>query len=435
MSADLWKKRKQLWQPPDFWRFKVCAVLCAILLWFYVMETQNPMTEESFTVPVEMRNLSSSLAIPDTNRQVTIRVQGSSAVMNELTSRQLSAYCDFSDVEEGEATLPVQVGELPEGVTLVSVLPESISFTLEAVVSESFPVEVRVQGEPAENYSLLEPLDAVLSPAMVTLSGSQEYISQVETVFVSVDVTGLEENYSKNLSVEVLDFNGNNITEWFTCNPSTVDVLVPVVYSQPEKSVAVSPVYVGTPALGYRITRVVVEPSTVRAFGDLDVLDNLYYVETSVIDVNGLDRTTSFTVTLLHGNNVTLSTTNATVVVQVEPESTTTVTKDLVYYENLAEGLVCTLPTVELEMLLSGADTYIDNLDTSAVVPFVDLGQISGPGSYTLSVQVNLPANISLLSITPATVEVTVEEAGLDGDASDLEDAESGDPLPEEGME
>ena len=76
MSADLWKKRKQLWQPPHFWGFKVCAVLCAILLWFYVMETQNPMTEESFTVPVEMRNLSSSLAIPDTNRQVTIRVQG-----------------------------------------------------------------------------------------------------------------------------------------------------------------------------------------------------------------------------------------------------------------------------------------------------------------------------------------------------------------------
>ena len=97
------------------------------------------MTEEGFTAPVEMRNLSSSLAIPDTNRQVTIRVQGSSAVMNELTSRQLSAYCDFSDVEEGEATLPVQVGELPEGVTLVSVLPESISFTLEAVSQRKLP--------------------------------------------------------------------------------------------------------------------------------------------------------------------------------------------------------------------------------------------------------------------------------------------------------
>ena len=23
MSADLWKKRKQLWQPPHFWGFKV----------------------------------------------------------------------------------------------------------------------------------------------------------------------------------------------------------------------------------------------------------------------------------------------------------------------------------------------------------------------------------------------------------------------------
>ena len=291
-----------------------------------------------------------------------------------------------------------------------------------------------MQGEPAENYSLLEPLDAVLSPAMVTLSGSQEYISQVETVFVSVDVTGLEENYSKNLSVEVLDFNGNNITEWFTCNPSTVDVLVPVVYSQPEKSVAVSPVYVGTPALGYRITRVVVEPSTVRAFGDLDVLDNLYYVETSVIDVNGLDRTTSFTVTLLHGNNVTLSTTNATVVVQVEPESTTTVTKDLVYYENLAEGLVCTLPTVEAGDAAQWCRYLYRQFGYLCSRSLCGLRTDQWAGFlYIVGSSLTLPANISLLSITPATVEVTVEEAGLDGDASDLEDAESGDPLPEGG--
>jgi len=396
---------KQMWQPPLFWGFKVCAVLLAVLLWVYVMETQNPMTEESYTVPVEMRDLSARLAIPDTNRQVTIRVQGNSSAMDELSSRQIFAYCDFSDVTEGEATLPVQV-ELPEGVNLVNVLPESMSFTLEAVVSEAFPVEVRSQGQAAESYKALDP---VLDPAMITLSGSKDYLSQVATVFVNADISDSTENYNKKLSVEVLDNSGKNISEWFSFSPSTVNVMIPIVYEQPEKSVAVSPVYVGEPALGYRISRVVVEPATVRAFGDLDVLNNLYYIETAAVDVNELKKTTSFSVNLNHGNNISLSAETVTVVVQIEPESTVTVKKELVYYENLAEGLACTLPNLELEILLSGADTYISNLDENQVVPFVDMSLISGPGSYTLPIQVNRPANVSLLSTKPATVEVTVE--------------------------
>lgn len=411
---NLWEKVQQhwarLWEPPRFLGFKICAVLMAILVWIYVMDTQNPMTEESYTVPVEVRDLSPQLAIPDTKRQVTIRVQGSSSVMGELSSRDISAYCDFSNVSEGEATLPVEL-VLPEGVTLVNLMPESMSFELNTVVSRSFPVETHINGDAAASYRLLDP---VLAPAMVNLSGSEEYLDQVASVFVSADVEGLTENYSRNLAVEVLDHNGNNISAWFTCAPVSVDVMIPVVYEQPEKSIAISPSYVGTPALGYRISRVVVEPATVRAFGALDVLNNLYYVETETVDVNDLKKTTSFTVDLKHGNNVSLSTDRVTVVVQIEPEATVSVKKELVYYENLAEGLVCTLPNIELEMTLSGVDADISNLDTNEVVPYVDLGQISGPGSYTLLVQVNQPANVSLLSCDPATVEVSVTEVSTE---------------------
>ena len=417
--------------PPHFWGLKICAVLFAVLVWFYVMETQNPMTEDSYTVPVDVRNLSTQLAIPDTTRQVTIRVQGSSTAMNELSSRQISAYCDFSEAAEGEVTLPVNV-QLPEGVTLVSQLPESMTFTLEAVVSKSFPVEAHVQGQPGENYALLSTEDTVLDPAMVTLSGTQDNIDQVATVYVSADVTDLEENFSKSLSVEVLDGNGKNISNLFSINPSTVSVLVPVVYSQPEKSVSISPVYEGTPALGYRITRVVVEPSTVRAYGDLAELNELYYVTTAAVDVEGLKKTTSFTADLVHPNSITLSRETVTVVVQIESESTATVTKDLLYSEGLNESLTCTLPSRTFEIQLAGADTFISALSEGDVVPYVDLSNISETGSYTMPVSVKLPANVSLVSVSPATVNVVVTEAPEDGGTETETDPERN---PEEGKE
>ena len=147
----------------------------------------------------------------------------------------------------------------------------------------------------------------MLSPSEITLAGAANYIQKVGTVFVNVDVTGLTDNYNKNLQVEVLDTNGNNITSYFTISPSVASVIIPVVYDMPEKSVAINPAVIGVPATGYEISRIVVEPSTVRAFGDLEVLNTLYYLETEPIDVSGLRNTHTQTVDIIHGNNITLS--------------------------------------------------------------------------------------------------------------------------------
>jgi|GEM_PF-1266527 len=393
-----------IWQPPRFIGFRICAVLIALLVWLYVMVTQNPLTEDTFTVPIEMRNLSSQLAIPAINRQVTVRVQGSSGDIGKLSSKDIDAYIDFEGVKEGEAELPVTV-TLPAGITLISQTPESMAFTLEAVVGESYDLTVQVIGEPMENYTLL---DAVADPNVITLSGSEANIRNAKAVFVSADVTELAENYSKNLAVEVLDANGNNITDLFTITPATVNVLIPVVFEQPEKSIAVREVIVGEPALGYQVSRVVVQPATVRVFGDLDVLNALYYLETSPIDVSGLKKTTSMTAAIQHGNNISLSAETVTVVVQIEPVDTLDFQKGLLYGENLAEGLHCDIPSVTLNITVSGPGTYIGTVSAADVVPYLDFSDITAPGVYVLPVSVSLPVNISLAGVSPGTVQVEV---------------------------
>lgn len=406
----------RLWQPP-FWGFKVCAVLAALLIWAYVIVTQNPTTEVSYTVSVEMRDLDASLAIPDTNRQVTVAVQGSSAVLNTLTRGQIYAYVDFSEATEGEVTVPVNV-DLPDGVTLVSVMPESLSYELVPVVSESFPVEVRLVGEPGSDCTLLDPLT---SPDFVTLAGSAEYMEQVAQVFVTADVTDLAESYDKNLSVEVLDASGNSIKDWFTISPATVSAMIPVVNTQPEKSVAISPMIIGEPAVGYEVRRVVVEPSTVRVFGDLNLLDQLYYVETETLDISGLKKNATFTVDLVHNSNLTLAQESVTVVVQIDSTNTKAITRSgMIYPENLSEGLSCESPTAQLELVLSGPQTDIDVLNEADVVPTVNLSGIMEPGVYELPIDLSLPANISLVSMSPSTVMVTVtlsdSASGQNGD-------------------
>lgn len=410
-----------IWQPPRFIGFRICAVLIALLIWLYVMATQNPPTEDTFTVPVEMRNLSAELAIPAINRQVTVRVQGSAEDIRKLSSKNIEAYIDFEGVREGEAELPVIV-VLPDNIALVSQTPESIAFVLEAVVSDSYDLTVQISGSPAENYTLLDP---VPSPDVITLSGAVDNIRKVKTVFVAAEVEGLSENYHKRLAVEVLDASGNNISDAFTVSPATVDLLIPVVFDQPEKSLAVRENLVGEPALGYQVSRVVVQPATVRAFGDLDVLNSLYYLETAPLDITGLKKTASMVTTIRHGGNISLSTETVTVVVQIEPVATQTFQKTLYYGENLAEGLLCDIPPLSLTVTVAGPDTYLRDITNGDVVPYLDFSSITQPGVYTVPVSVNLPANITLTNVSPALVEVTVI-------APDLGEPPPEEQLPEE---
>lgn len=407
MKGDFWKK--DIWQPPRFIGYKVLAVLLAVAVWVYVTITQNPLEEATFTVPVEPRGLSEALAQQETNYQVQVRVQGTASVINDLSSRDFTAYIDLTGMQAGEASPRVQI-DLPENVTLVSQSPESIDLTLEPKISQTFAVEARVSGAPAENYTALSD-DAVLSPQEVTLSSTAGYISEVGSVIVSADISGLETSYNRNLPVEVLDRSGNNITRYFTITPSSVNTVVGVLYEQPEATVAVRANTLGAPALGYQVSNVIVEPAVVRAFGDLGVLNSLYYLETEPIDISGLERTTSFTVNVNHDNSVSLAQDTVTVTVRIEPVASATFSRNLLHVQNVADGLACELPTTVIEVVVTGPDTSIQDLEEARVVPYVDCIGITEPGEYELAVAFSLPANVTLLSATPSTVTVTIVEA------------------------
>lgn len=403
-------RMKKLWQPP-FWGYKICAVILALLVWSYVIVTQNPMTELSYTVTVEMRNLDSSLAIPETNRQVSVTVQGSGTVLTSMTRSQICAYVDFTGAEAGEVTLPVHVDNLPDGITLASVMPESLSYELEAVISKSFPVEVRMVGDAADDCTLLEP---VLEPELVTLSGSADSLSQVSSVFVTADISGISSGFDKNLAVEVQDAAGTNISGLFGIAPGSVQTMIPVVTTQPEKSVAISPVITGTPAVGYQVSRVVVMPATVRAFGDLSQLNQLYYIETEPVDVTGLKKNASFNMDLVRPNGITTDHSTVNVVVQIEPTHSAVITKDgLLHLEGLIPELVCEVPSMTIEITVSGPQTDIAALQDVDVVPYIDMSGITEPGTYSLPVKVALPANISPVSTDPEIVSLVVTEAEL----------------------
>ena len=412
MGSDFWQK--EIWQPPRFIGYKVLAILLAMVIWAYVTVRDNPLDEGTFAVPVELRNLDETLVTPETSYQVQVRVQGVANIIGELSSRDFTAYVDLSGMRAGEGSPRVQV-DLPPDVSLVSLSPESIDLTLEAKVSETFAVVANVSGEPAENYTaLLENL--LLSPQEVSLSASASMIEQVGSVVVNADISNLESSYNRNLPVEVLDQNGNNITREFTISPESVNLVVNVLYEEPEATVAVRANLLGEPAEGYQISYTLTEPNTVRAFGDLATLGTLYYLLTEPIDISGISRTTSYSVDIEHDSNISLAQETVTVTVRVEPVATQTYTRNLLHTQNVAEGLECLLPDEVIKIEVAGPDTAMQGLDETRIVPYVDCAGITEPGDYELPVSFSLPANIDLVRATPETVTVTLIDTATESE-------------------
>lgn len=227
---------------------------------------------------------------------------------------------------------------------------------------------------------------------------------------------------TKSLPILVFDADGQDISSYFTISPSSVNVMIPIVYQQPESLLPVRAVLEGEPLAGHQISRVVVEPASVLAFGDLATLDALYYLETETIDVSGLSETTSFTAELKAVGGVSFATESVTVVVQIDSAVTSAVVKDSVSVRNLATGLQAVVEGDEFMVNVEGASSYVEALNAADVNLYVDASGISEAGTYELEVQAELPANISLSAISPAYVQLTVSVAG---DPTSTEDTET----------
>ena len=64
----------------------------ALLLWFYVLQTQNTVGERLLEIPLEAKELSSDLVVADMPTQVSVRVKGPKQILEQLGTQDIQAY-------------------------------------------------------------------------------------------------------------------------------------------------------------------------------------------------------------------------------------------------------------------------------------------------------------------------------------------------------
>ncbi|MDQ2693367.1 MAG: CdaR family protein, partial [Chloroflexota bacterium] len=157
------------------------ALVLGVSVWVSAVSTADPNEVRTFPrpIPIEVVGQDPSLVlindIPD-NMEVALRAPRS--VWESLTSNDdaIHATVDLSGLSAGEHMQDVQVMIGMRPYQIVSENPSTVPVVLESLSTQSFPLALSLNGQPAAGYQVGE---ATIEQTEVTVSGPESLVEQV----------------------------------------------------------------------------------------------------------------------------------------------------------------------------------------------------------------------------------------------------------------
>lgn len=180
------------------WNLKLLALAITFGLWFGVTGQRAPATVRLPRVQVSFR-LPADMEISNEPRdEVEVTLTGGKGELERLNGRDLVAYVDVSDMKPGERVVQLSPGrvriELPEGVRIDSIEPNTIPLRLEPRVERQVEVEARLEGRVAEGYELR---GINIIPNKVRVRGPASHVDQLTKVLTeTIPLEGHQESFA-----------------------------------------------------------------------------------------------------------------------------------------------------------------------------------------------------------------------------------------------
>ena len=391
----------------DSWGIVLLSVALAISLWVFVTDQKNPdatrrvlgsVTIEAFNVPSGQAVFSIS---PDS---VTVDARAPESVFQRLTAANFRATVDLSTLSP-QSTVHVQVDSLESRADVVSFSPQEITVTLENVISQTVPIVVRGHSGPPRGFRL-GTIDLDIEEAVV--SGPERLV--LDVVEVRADILLNERvDFEQRVTLQARG-EDDRVIQGVTVQPESVVAVVEIIQLEFSRTFAVRPVVSGEPADGYNVTGIVWDATTVVLTGPLDVLQNIDPVsgiETAAVPIEGATAEVINTVLLLLPEGVRADQSSVTVRVSITPAQGQFGFDVAPTVNNLASELSAVVVPSTVRVVLAGTVPDLDQISLEDIIASVNVDGLEA-GDHLISVQVDPLPGITIVSITPLEITVSL---------------------------
>lgn len=154
-SPEKEREKSFSWLRSNSWEKGIAVGLAAILWLAFGFETET--IRRDFTIPVTYRNLPADWIIESQEpREATISLMGSKQAFDLFDKSTLRLTVDMSNIREGKQEIPLTPRnvEHPSNLTVVGILPDSITLTAHELTPREVPVQVQTTGSLKEGLVL-----------------------------------------------------------------------------------------------------------------------------------------------------------------------------------------------------------------------------------------------------------------------------------------
>lgn len=273
---------------------KIVSVLTAILIWFVVLDSDNPLESKTISVPLASNIdvlLSNSFQIVGTPlpTSIDVKIRGRRKKLEQINPNDFKVSVDLSNIfESGTRNIkisdPIYTGD--KDILITGMNPSSLNLNFERILGKQFPVTVDFTGSLPQGYELV---NIRVEPNIVILEEKESSISKVSRIVAYVNLDEAENNKEIVMRATVLDSNGSPIKQF--------EGKVPVIITYNlAKNVPVVTSTIGALERDLYIKEINNSSVTAKIIGNRSVLDDIKALNANEIDIT--DKTESYNVPL-----------------------------------------------------------------------------------------------------------------------------------------
>ena len=269
------------------WQLKIICFLLAIVLWFVIINEQNPLSEGSYTVPINVENLNSQYITSNVPKTVYVRLSGPRNTIINVGPSDIKAYIDLSDVQEGTVDVPIHV-EIPSGTELKKQSMTSTKITVDVYTVKEFKLTPHIVGNLDEKDFISE---LKIVPEKVVVSGARRLIQEVSQAVIEVPVNQRNSDFALMAPIHLYSEDGSPV-EGLEMTPWQSNVKVSIGHDAMSKSVPLNVNITGQTAN----KTVTIQPTSIQIRGSADTLRSISSIDLPDINVENMKEEKSWKV-------------------------------------------------------------------------------------------------------------------------------------------
>ena len=413
--------------------WKIAALVVAILLWIFVINTQNPtQPQEISSIPVkilgyeklveqgyeltnkeEIQNQNFKVVVSGPRLEIDKLVRDPSLIKVTLDLESyLDNLTDYSNSEEAHYSIKINLDG--SSVTIKDRRPQVTKVRIDKVASKEQKISYVIAEELLNQYTLLGDGKPIINPEKITITGAKTDIDRVAEARVSIKSEDFsEDQLVSQLPVTLYDIDGEEI-QGLELSDQTIEVKLPI---GSQKRVPVNITYTGKVPDEYVLTKVEASTEQVTIVGKAEVIDSISQIDLEPINLDLLTEADANLLKVkmkLPNGVMTVDGDEVSVSLQVRKKKTLNypilMSELQLDVQGIGEGLTYEILTTSINVEVSGLSDDLIMTDKSDIKATLDLKGYK-EGEYTLPLNIVTPENIQIVN-GPINVEISIKALG-----------------------